>query len=358
MKKVEGSFAMVLCALGWSLGGVFLKYVTINSFAIAGFRSLFAFATIAIFSRSLPHFFVRSEQDNSIDKKQTLYLWLSAISYAGTMILYVISNKLTYAANVVFLEYTEPVWVILFSALLIGERNKKIDYVTFAGIVVGMILFFADNLLESRAGTQTSEFADTALLGNILALCSGITFAATTIFQRKQQLLIAQVKQAEGQKQFTAVKKELAISAENQVTTTTDFSAAKQNVSPRPATPATHKKHDTSRDAFMLAQLIVASFGLPFVFLKENGIPDIKSLTFLLLLGVFQMGIPNILYSIGIKKVTALSASLITMIEPLMYAVWVFVFVHELPGWKCLLGGILILALILLRDIEKKKKRG
>ncbi|MCR4954947.1 MAG: DMT family transporter [Treponema sp.] len=354
MKKVEGSFAMVLCALGWSLGGVFLKYVTINSFVIAGFRSLIAFATIAIFSRSLPHFFVRSEQDNSIDKKQTLYLWLSAISYAGTMILYVISNKLTYAANVVFLEYTEPVWVILFSTLLIGERNKKIDYVTFAGIVVGMILFFADNLLESRAGTQTSEFADTALLGNILALCSGITFAATTIFQRKQQLLIAQVKQAEGQKQISTEDKHFGDEEKESDADSAVFSDTKEN---NKARPATRKKQNTSRDAFMLAQLIVANFGLSFVFLKENGIPDIKSLTFLLLLGMFQMGIPNILYSIGIKKVTALSASLITMIEPLMNPVWVFIFVHELPGWKCLLGGAIILAFILIREIVMKRKK-
>lgn len=318
---------MVLCALGWSLGGVFLKYVTINSFAIAGLRSLIAFCVIAIFSRSLPHFFVRSEQNNSIDKKQTLYLWLSAISYAGTMILYVISNKLTYAANAVFLEYTEPVWVIILSSIVLGEKNKKMDYITFAGIIVGMLLFFADNLLTMRANTKNSEFADTALLGNILALCSGITFACTTIFQRKQQLLIAQFEQAENQNTARTAKNGL------------------------------HKKHDTSRDAFMLAQLIVASFGLPFVFIKENGIPDIKSLTFLLLLGVFQMGIPNILYSIGIKKVTALSASIITMIEPLMNPVWVFIFVHELPGWKCLLGGAIILAFILLREIVMKKKR-
>ena len=319
MKKPEGSFAMVLCALGWSLGGVFLKYVTINSFAIAGLRSLIAFCVIAIFSRSLPHFFVRSEQNNCIDKKQTLYLWLSAISYAGTMILYVISNKLTYAANAVFLEYTEPVWVIILSSIIVGEKNKKMDYITFAGIIVGMLLFFADNLLTMRTNTKNSEFADTALLGNILALCSGITFACTTIFQRKQQLLIAHFEQA--------------------------------------ANSAPHKKHDTSRDAFMLAQLIVASFGLPFVFIKENGIPNAQSLIFLLLLGVFQMGIPNILYSIGIKKVTALSASIITMIEPLMNPVWVFIFVHELPGWKCLLGGAIILAFILLREIALKKQK-
>ena len=106
----------------------------------------------------------------------------------------------------------------------------------------------------------------------------------------------------------------------------------------------------------MLAQLLTAIFGLPFVFLSEGGIPDSRSLIFLLLLGFLQMGIPNIMYSIGIKKVTALSASLITMIEPLMNPVWVFIFVHEIPSARCIAGGVIILGFILLREFVSKKK--
>ncbi len=354
MKKIEGSFAMFLCALGWSLGGVFLKFVNINSFAIAGFRSMIAFCTIAIFSKRFPHFFVKSSDGSKLNKKRTLYLWLSAFSYAGTMILYVISNKLTYAANAVFLEYTEPVWVIIFSSLLLGEKNKRIDYVAFAGIVVGMLLFFADNIFK----TQSGEFAETSLLGNILALCSGVTFAGTTIFQRKQQLLLAQEIQTENNRiknfyeKTTSSTEESLLTKNNQTAT----SPAPQDNSPVPQDNSSAPQ-DTSRDSFMLAQLIVTCFGLPFVFLKENGSPDLQSALFLLLLGVLQMGIPNILYSIGIKKVTALSASLITMIEPLMNPVWVFIFVHELPTWKCLLGGVIILGFILLREIASKKDK-
>ena len=66
-----------------------------------------------------------------------------------------------------------------------GEKNRKIDYITFAGIAVGMVLFFADSLMENQSG----EFADTALLGNTIAALSGVTWAATTLFQRKQQLV-------------------------------------------------------------------------------------------------------------------------------------------------------------------------
>ena len=314
MKKPEGAWALIICALGWSLGGVFLKYVNVNSFAIAGLRSLFAFIAIAAMSRSLPALYVKDESSGKVDRAQTVVLWLSALSYAGTMITYVVGNKLTYAANVIFLEYTSPVWVIFLSTILLGEKNRKIDYITFAGIVAGMLLFFADGLFEKHNG----EFADTAMLGNLCGILSGVCYAGTTLFQRKQQMLAAQRIRETGR--------------------------------------VSSKGHDTSRDAFMIAQLITAAFGLPFVFLMEGGVPDTQSIVFLLLLGFFQMGIPNIMYAIGIKKVTALSASLITMIEPLMNPIWVFIFVHEIPTAKCIAGGIIILGFILLREVAGRRR--
>ena len=314
MKKPEGAWALIICALGWSLGGVFLKYVNVNSFAIAGLRSLFAFIAIAAMSRSLPALYVKDESSGKVDRAQTVVLWLSALSYAGTMITYVVGNKLTYAANVIFLEYTSPVWVIFLSTILLGEKNRKIDYITFAGILAGMLLFFADGLFEKHNG----EFADTAMLGNLCGILSGVCYAGTTLFQRKQQMLAAQRIRETGR--------------------------------------VSSKGHDTSRDAFMIAQLITAAFGLPFVFLMEGGVPDTQSIVFLLLLGFFQMGIPNIMYAIGIKKVTALSASLITMIEPLMNPIWVFIFVHEIPTAKCIAGGIIILGFILLREVAGRRR--
>ncbi len=314
MKKPDGAWALIICALGWSLGGVFLKYVNVNSFAIAGLRSLFAFIAIAAMSRSLPALYVKDESSGKVDRAQTVVLWLSALSYAGTMITYVVGNKLTYAANVIFLEYTSPVWVIFLSTILLGEKNRKIDYITFAGILAGMLLFFADGLFEKHNG----EFADTAMLGNLCGILSGVCYAGTTLFQRKQQMLAAQRIRETGR--------------------------------------VSSKGHDTSRDAFMIAQLITAAFGLPFVFLMEGGVPDTQSIVFLLLLGFFQMGIPNIMYAIGIKKVTALSASLITMIEPLMNPIWVFIFVHEIPTAKCIAGGIIILGFILLREVAGRRK--
>lgn len=303
MKKIDGVLALVICALFWSLGGVFIKYVNVNSFAIAGFRSLIAFITIAVLSRRLPRFFIKG------DPKRTLYLWISAVTYALTMTLFCVANKLTYAANAVLLQYTFPIWVIIFSPVLLGEKNSALDYISISGIAAGMLLFFAENIF----GTPSGEFAETQVLGNFLAFASGITFGLTTLFQRKQQ--VAAVKAG-------------------------DFS-----------------EDNSSNDAFMIAQIITALFGLPFVFLMENGIPDLRSVIFLLLLGTVQMGIPNVTYAIGIKKVRALSASIITMIEPLMNPVWVLIFAHEIPNPLCIAGGLIIIGFMIFREVFARKRK-
>lgn len=317
MKKIDGAWAMVICAIGWSLAGVFMKYVNINSFTMAGFRSVFAFITIAALTRHLPRFVIKTETGET-DKKSTLYLWLAALNYAATMILFCLCNKLTYSANAVLLQYTNPAWIILLGPLLLGETNTRIDYVSIIGVVIGMLLFFAETIFGSlfvnaSAASENIVAAvnpDTVTLGNILALVSGITFGLTTIFQRKLQLI-----------------------SQGNTTNT-----------------------NTAGDAFMIAQIITAAFGLIFVFTTNNGIPDKQSLLFLVLLGVVQMGIPNVAYTIGIKKVRALSASLITMLEPLMNPVWVFLFVHEVPSVFSIIGGIIILGCILLREIVNKRQ--
>jgi drug/metabolite transporter (DMT)-like permease len=62
--------------------------------------------------------------------------------------------------------------------------------------------------------------------------------------------------------------------------------------------------------------LITAIVCLPFVI--QSGVPNLKSSLFLLLVGIVSIGIPSILYSIGIRNVRALTTSFITMLEPVL----------------------------------------
>ena len=85
---------LLATALLWSLGGLLIKWVDWNPLAIAGMRSLIGAAVIALIFREELRFTGSFEQIGA------------AVAYAGTVVLFVVANKLTTAANAILLQYT------------------------------------------------------------------------------------------------------------------------------------------------------------------------------------------------------------------------------------------------------------
>lgn len=75
----------------------------------------------------------------------------------------------------------------------------------------------------------------------------------------------------------------------------------------------------------------------------------------IVILGVFQLGIPYILYAIAAKDCSPLACSLIGMLEPLLNPLWVFLFDGEVPGFFALVGGIAVLASVTLWCIAENR---
>ncbi len=154
---------LLLTAVLWSLGGVLIKWVNWNPVAIAGTRSLIGAALIwMVFRRELRFTW-------------TFDLIGGAVAYAGTVVLFVIANKLTTAANAILLQYTAPIYVALFSPWFLGERADRRDWLTLLVMLCGMALFFMD------------ELSLDGYLGNGIALVSGLCFAWLTLFLRRQK---------------------------------------------------------------------------------------------------------------------------------------------------------------------------
>jgi drug/metabolite transporter (DMT)-like permease len=63
----------------------------------------------------------------------------------------------------------------------------------------------------------------------------------------------------------------------------------------------------------------------------------------ILVLGVLQIGLASVFFSYGIKRVSAVTANLIALIEPVFNPVWVFLLLGEAPSAKAVLGGTLII---------------
>jgi drug/metabolite transporter (DMT)-like permease len=103
----------------------------------------------------------------------------------------------------------------------------------------------------------------------------------------------------------------------------------------------------------LLGNIITFAIGLPFFFIS---VPSWKSIFALLILGVFQLGISYILYTIAIPHISALEAVLIPVIEPLLNPIWVFWFTGELPGGYGIIGGVVVILAIVIRGIYQTKK--
>ena len=82
-----------------------------------------------------------------------------------------------------------------------------------------------------------------------------------------------------------------------------------------------------------------------------------ESLIAVAVLGIVQIGLSAILFSIAIKRVSAIQANLIAVIEPVFNPVWVFVVIGEAPGTHALIGGgIIVLAVTITSIISARRK--
>lgn len=158
---------LVAAAVLWSLGGVLIKGVDWHPVAIAGTRSLIGAALIGV-----------------VFHRELRFTWSfdqigAALAYAGTVVFFVIANKLTTAANAILLQYTAPVYVVLFSPWFLGERASRRDWLILLIMMGGMVLFFLDELTLD------------GYLGNGFALGSGVCFAWLTLFLRRHKNISA-----------------------------------------------------------------------------------------------------------------------------------------------------------------------
>ena len=252
---------LIVAALMWSVGGLFIKLVELSPLAITGTRSLAAAGVFLIYLQK-------------VKWNWNKYFIIGVISYASMMVLYVTSIRLTTAANAIFLEFTAPVYVVILSYFILNERVTLFDILSIIIIFCGMGLFFFDEL--------TFE----GFWGNILAAIAGVCLGIVTVMLRKEK--------------------------------------------------------DSAFDMVFFGNLLTAILCLPFMF---SGFNETVAVDWLIIfgLGVVQLGLPYILYTLALRYVNAIDAILVSMIEPILNPIWVFLFIGERIGEWAVYGGVLVL---------------
>ncbi len=158
----KARYQMMAAAFLWSLGGVLIKLVEWNPLAIAGMRSFIAAIVIFLFL------------------KKPVFTWSktqigAAVAYACVMIFFVTSTRLTTAANAALFQFTSPIYIGIFSFFVLREKVTRIDWMAILLVMVGMGLFFLDDLSFSH------------FWGNVVGVFTGISFAVMVLLLRKQK---------------------------------------------------------------------------------------------------------------------------------------------------------------------------
>ena len=161
---VEARFSRLLilgAALLFSTGGAVIKATSLSGWQVACFRSAIAALTLLVFMPAWRRWW------------EPRALAVGA-AYAATLILYVLANNLTTAANAIFLQSTAPLYVLLLGPRLLGERTRASD-LAFTSLLFGGILLFFLGAEPPRITAPHPE------RGNWLGLASGLFWALTLI---------------------------------------------------------------------------------------------------------------------------------------------------------------------------------
>lgn len=270
----------------FSTGGAAIKATTLSSLQVAGGRSLVAAIALLIF---LPE----------ARRAWNLRVAAVATTYAITMVLFVAANKLTTAANTIFLQATAPVYVVALGPWLLGERIRRRDVPYLVVLGLGMTCFF----LGSEPAQQT---APNPALGNILAALSGFTWAGLILGLRWLE---------SGPDSASRGSAPVAAFAGN-----------------------------------LLAVVMCAPWALPL------GHVEAKDVLTILYLGIFQIGFAYIFLTRGVRGVGAVEVSLLLLLEPVLNPIWAWLVHREYPGAWAIVGGCIIIAATLGNILTQRVK--
>lgn len=173
MKKENAAIVeMLVCATLWSIAGIFIKLIPWNGFAVAGMRSLIAGITMAVYM-----LFKRYRYRVN---KRTL---ISGVLTACVYTCFVCANKLTTAANAIVLQFTSPVFIVIFSALVFKKPVRRGDLTVVLLTLAGIALFFFDQLKPGYVA------------GNFVAIAAGMFMAG----------MFMSVGELQGEERFSAI---------------------------------------------------------------------------------------------------------------------------------------------------------
>jgi drug/metabolite transporter, DME family len=276
-------------AVLFSTGGAAIKAADFTGWQIASLRSGFAVLALLCMAPAARRGWILLQAGG---------FWRAAlvgVAYAACLTLFVLANRLTTAANTIFLQSTAPLYILILAPWLLKERIRKQDLGFMVAVGCGLALFFVG--VEQPAATAPDPGR-----GNLVALASGLCWALAICGLRWLGL-------------------------------------DERRGSPTAAVVAGN----------LIAFLVSFPLALP---LGAHSIADWAIVGYL---GVFQIALAYTFVTSAISHIPALEASMILLLEPVLNPIWAWLVQREAPGVWALLGGAIILGATTLKSWSESR---
>ena len=216
----------------------------------------------------------------------------TGVVYAATVTLFVLSTKLTTAANAIFLQATAPLYLLLLAPVILSERFRARDVAFLIGVAVGLVLCVIGQPLPTTTAPDPTT-------GNVLALVCSITWALTLLGLRYVQ--------------------------------------------------RDHALTSVGLSAVALGNLFASLAAWPFAWPLPSASP-IEWAT-IAYLGVCQIALAYIFLTAAMRVLPALEVSLLLLIEPVLNPTWTWLIRGEHPGVYTIVGGAIIIGVTAIKSV-------
>jgi DME family drug/metabolite transporter len=264
------TLGLIAAAVLFSTGGAGIKSVHLDGPQVACLRAAVASVAVALL---LPE----------ARRRWSRATVLVGLAYSGGMSLFAIANKLTTAANTIYLQAAAPLYILILAPWLLKEPARRRDVALLGCLAVGLLLFFAGS--EAPLATASNPAR-----GNALAVLSGVSIALMMIGLRAL---------------------------------------------------ARHGDGGAAAPAVLAGNVIAFALNLPAALPFPRLAPsDVFILAYL---GVFQIGLAYALLARALRHLPALEASMLLLVEPALNPVWAWLIHGEVPSSHAIAGGVIIL---------------
>lgn len=270
---------IIIAMLIWGTIGVLVREINLASAEIAFFRALIGSMFLLILG------IFKKQRLTGIGLKRNLSLLILSGAIIGVnWILLFQGYKYTTISNATLSYYTAPIFIAVFSSLVLKEKLsiRKIIYILIS--IIGLFL-----ILQAGGTSNISSY------NNIKGILYGISGAVL------YSIVVILNKHIKGIPAFTITLIQLFVAG------------------------------------MVLLPLVIGNDKL------NLGLVDTKSWIIMLLLGIVHTGIAYLLYLSAIKEVEGQSIAILSYIDPIFAVLISFVFLGEPMGTLQMLGGVLIL---------------